>query len=139
MQKKVTSMMDFSLKPLHETHDEILKKTIPEILSLMGYSHEQIEQTLAKYDSQTIMDSIKVMLNVQARNMRDQELENHEDIIFFDAPVLPGQSGGPILDSHGNVVGITTNAFFDRLVLVNNHYASHGSAGVFIGVLNLLP
>lgn len=138
MQRKLTSMIDFTLEPMKITTEELLKKTIPEILSFMGYSKELIEQTLAKYDTPTIMNSIHIMLNVQARNMRDQELENHEHVLFFDAPVLPGQSGGPIVDGRGEVVGITTNAFYDKLVTTDNHFATYGAAGIFIGALDFL-
>lgn len=101
----------------------------------MGYSENSIQETLVKYESEKILAAIQIVLQTQKRNMRDQALDFHNHVVFFDAAVLPGQSGGPIVDELGNVIGITTNSFYDKQILNDQHYTAYGSAGVLIEAL----
>ncbi len=135
LQAKLSFATPFQLDPLPIKQEEILKKSIPEILHLMGYSENSIQETLVKYESEKILAAIQIVLQTQKRNMRDQALDFHNHVVFFDAAVLPGQSGGPIVDELGNVIGITTNSFYDKQILNDQHYTAYGSAGVLIEAL----
>jgi hypothetical protein len=135
LQAKLSFSTPFQLNPLPLPLEEILNKSISEILGIMGYSEDEIQKMLGKHSDEKLWAAIKVVLQTQSRNMRDQALADHEDVIFFDAPVLPGQSGGPIIDEQGHVVGITTNSFYDKQLLTDNHYTAYGSAGVLIQAL----
>jgi S1-C subfamily serine protease len=57
-----------------------------------------------------------------------RKMDDNLDYIQSDVSVLPGSSGGPLLDAHGNVVGVTTGMLS----------ASH-SATVPVGVNFFIP
>lgn len=135
MQSQLSVVSPFQINPLPVPKEELLKKSLPEILTLMGYSEQNIQATLKKYGEDVIWKSIHIVLNSQERHLRDQSLEERSDLIFYDAPVLPGQSGGPIVDEEGHLVGLTTNGFFDSQVIVDGHFASYGAVGLLLTAL----
>ncbi len=135
MQSRYSFATPFQLNPFPMAVEKILELDNTQILKMMGYSDDNIQKTLANYDAVTIRRSIEIVLATQPRHLRDQALENNPAALFYDAKVLPGQSGGPIVDENGTVVGITTNSFLDKSVLVDGHFTSHGAAGFFIGSL----
>ena len=45
-----------------------------------------------------------------------QTPESHERVVFFDAKIGPGSSGGPLINSLGEVIGITT-LYYSELVV----------------------
>lgn len=53
----------------------------------------------------TVTSGVVSALNRELPNPRGGKLAN---LIQTDAPINPGSSGGPLVDSHGRVVGITT-------------------------------
>jgi hypothetical protein len=136
MQSQVSYIRPFQINPFPMDVEKILEHNNADILKMMGYSDANILATLTKYDETTIRRSIEILIASQPRLLRDQLLEHHPAVLFYDAKVLPGQSGGPIVDENGTVVGITTNSFLDKTVLVDGHFTSHGAAGFFLGSLN---
>ncbi|MBY0383828.1 serine protease [bacterium] len=135
MQSQLSTITPFQINPLPMSQEELLKKSLPEILSIMGYSEDNIQETLKKYDEALIWSSIHVVLDSQVRHLRDQSLEARSDLVFYNAPALPGQSGGPIVDENGYLVGLTTNGFFDSQVMVDGHFASYGAVGLLLTAL----
>jgi S1-C subfamily serine protease len=49
----------------------------------------------------------------------------YSDYVQFDAPISSGNSGGPLLDVHGNVVGIVTmiSRSHDNVIVQNLNLA----------------
>jgi hypothetical protein len=135
MQSQISYVIPFQLNPFPMEVAKILQHNNAEILKMMGYSDEKIQTTMEKYDDLTIRRSIELVLATQPRHLRDQLLEAHPAVLFYDAKVLPGQSGGPIVDDTGTVVGITTNSFLDKTILTDGHFTSFGAAGFFLGSL----
>ncbi len=135
MQSQISYIVPFQLNPLPMEVDKILELNNEQILRLMGYSEVNIQKTLADHSAETVRASIEIVLATQPRHMRDQAMENHPDVLFFDAPVLPDQSGGAIIDENGTVVGITTNSFLDKSTNTEGHFTSYGAAGFFVGGL----
>lgn len=127
------------LMNIPETYDIKTLRSLPvsEILPLMGYSPEQIKETLQKHEISLIQSSIQVMLTAYERTLQDYELRKHPNVLFFDAPTLFGQSGGPIVNVSGEVIGITTNGFIDKSVSTpDGHFKSFGTSGLFIRALD---
>ncbi len=137
MQSLISYAVPFQLNPFPLELSQILELDNEQTLKLMGYSDENIQKTLAQYDEATVRHSIEIVLATQPRHLRDQALESHPAVLFYDAKVLPGQSGGPIVDESGTVVGITTNSFLDKSIAIDGHFTSNGAAGFFIGSLTL--
>lgn len=135
MQSQISYIVPFQLNPLPMEVSKILELNNEQILRLMGYSETIIQKTLTDYPEETVRASIEIVLATQPRHMRDQAMETHPDVLFFDAPVLPGQSGGAIIDENGTVVGITTNSFLDKSTIIEGHFTSYGAAGFFVGGL----
>ena len=125
LQRKITHFLDFQLSELPMPQEKFLKLSTPEILSHMGYGQMAIQQQLAKYDEQTLRKSIETVVGIQQRNMRDQALQEHSKVFFFNGAVLPGQSGAPLVNERGQVVGITTNGFVNSKDGIQE---SHGGA-----------
>lgn len=67
---------------------------------------------------------MKKPLAAEQRHLRDQTLDQNENIIFFKASVSLEQRGGPLVNDQGEVIGITTHRF------INHHNESPLSAGV---------
>lgn len=130
MQSQLSFVTPFQLNTLPMDKEKLLQLPVSEVLAKMGYDSENIQNTLKKYDESVIWNSIQIVLASQARHLRDQSLEDHPSLLFYDASVLPGQSGGPILTQEGDVIGLTTNSFFDKHVVVNGHFASYGAVGL---------
>ncbi len=137
MQSYYSFVSSAELDPLPMAVAKILELDNAMILRILGYSENNIEKTLAQFDEKTIRNAIQIVLSNHPRHQRDQSLEDHPAVIFYDAKVLPGQSGGPIVDDAGTVVGITTNAFLDKSIVTDGHYTSHGAVGFFLGSLSL--
>lgn len=135
MQSLASYVIPFQLNPFPMAVEKILEFDNAQILKMMGYSEDNIQTTLAKYDADTIRRSIEFVFSTQPRHLRDQALETNPAVLFYDAKVLPGQSGGPIVDESGTVVGITTNSFLDKSVMIDGHFTSNGTAGFFLGSL----
>ena len=85
-----------------------------------------IENQLQKYEKELIESSIQTILRAQARHMRDLPLDSNPKAFFFQGSVMHGQSGGPILNRFGQVIGVTTNGF------LRNDGISVGGAGVLV-------
>ncbi len=137
MQSRDSFATPFQLNPFPMAVEKILEFDNTKILKMMGYSDGNIQKTMAKYDAETIRRSIVIVLATQPRHLRDQALETNPAVLFYDAKVLPGQSGGPIVDANGTVVGITTNSFLDKSIAIDGHFTSNGAAGFFLGSLTL--
>lgn len=113
LKKSLGRFLDFQLRPLPRPRVEIEAMKTEDILSLMGNSSEQIRQQIKDYSGEKIRQSIGFVLDSQARHMRDYFTEKSGSVIFFDNPVLSGQSGGPLFNAQGEVMGIITNGFME--------------------------
>lgn len=132
LQKKLNHVIDFQINPLPYPIEVIKEMPSREILSLMGYDEDEIKATYKRHPIDTIERSIQSVLNSQPRYMRDQLLDENPKALFFNAQVLPGQSGGPIINHLGEVVAITTNGFLNRSPKDPMHFHSVGGAGVLL-------
>ena len=135
LQVKLGNFSDFQLRPLPRSKEELLNLPIKDFMRLMGYKEDEIQAQLKKYDKKLIRQSIAVIIDSSQRNMRDQLLDQHKNVLFFKGAVMSGQSGGPIFNSKGEVLGITTNGFIKSQ---NNHLVSIGGAGILFSEVSLL-
>lgn len=122
--------MDFLLTPMTLSHEDFLKHTLIEQLMLMGYSEESSISQIEQYGDELIARSIKTVLHAHSRHERDLLIESHDNVLFLTNPVLPGQSGGPVLNTKGKVLGLITNSILEHNS-EDSTYVSHG-AGVYI-------
>ncbi len=122
--------IDFLLNPLPLNPEELLQLPLLEQLMLMGYSEESSLAQISKYGEALIASSIAITLASHARHQDDFDIEQHKHVLFLENPVLPGQSGGPVLNLQGQVVGIITTSILDQDA-ETNLMISHGS-GVYL-------
>jgi S1-C subfamily serine protease len=57
------------------------------------------------------------------------------DTVQISAPVSPGNSGGPVYDDHGNLVGVVT-AKMDRTIAPNAENLNFAASAELLGRLN---
>lgn len=124
--------MEFQLNPLPQTRAKIEKLSTKKILVLMGYSPEQADAQIKQFSEKQLRDAIQVILDTEERHARDLLVSQNARSLYFDAPVMSGFSGGPILNSIGEITGLTTNAFLKKADGQQDRQASVGGAGLIL-------
>lgn len=75
----------------------------------IGQTVIAIGNALGKYDNTVTRGILSgVNRNLDATDERNGRAENLEDILQTDAAINSGNSGGPLLDSNGHVIGVNT-------------------------------
>lgn len=126
---KTNEFIDFQLAPFDMPIETFLSLTTFDKLIYMGYSETEASAQIQKHGLELVDTSIKTVLKSHGRHMRDLATEKNEKVIFTNNPVLPGQSGGPLTNTKGEVIGILTNAFMTQLK--PGEYVSFG-AGAYL-------
>jgi hypothetical protein len=126
LKTQMKNFMEFQLHPLSVERSEFWKMSSEDQLVLIGYSRESAQEQISKYPKETIESAIRTVVAVQGRNERDIKIERNYNVLLTTNPSLPGASGGPMLNSEGEVIGIVTNgfSFFDKESGVSS---AHGS------------
>ncbi len=114
LNRALNVFMEFQLNPLPQPRAKIEKMSTAKILILMGYSIEQAEAQVKQFSEKQLRDAIQVILDTEERHARDLQVSQDAQSVYFDAPVMSGFSGGPILNSQGDLTGLTTNAFLKK-------------------------
>lgn len=104
--------MEFELNPLPLPREAIERMPTVDALVVMGYSKESARAQVKEYPEQRLRDAIATILDFQERHMRDVGVEKGPEAMFLDNPIMSGESGGPLLNMSGQVVGLITNGFF---------------------------
>jgi hypothetical protein len=104
--------MRFELEPLPRPRKVIEKMSTVNALMVMGYTRESAVAQTKQYPEQRLREAMGTVLDVQERRMRDFEVEKNPAALFVDNPIMSGESGGPLLNMNGQVVGLITNGFF---------------------------
>ncbi|MFA6914980.1 MAG: Do family serine endopeptidase [Parachlamydiales bacterium] len=77
-------------------------------LSLVNSDELEVGQWVAAVGNPLGLQATVTAGIVSAKGRNNLDIENIEDFIQTDAPVNLGNSGGPLLDLDGNVIGMTT-------------------------------
>ena len=72
-----------------------------------GYSGESVGFTQG-HTSGNILNSLPNVNVTEGKVINEMRMGNEKGIIFHTAPISNGYSGGPLLDSCGNLIGINT-------------------------------
>ncbi len=114
LNRALNVFMEFQLNPLPQARAKIEKLPTGKILILMGYSPEQARAQVKQFSEKQLREAIQVILDTEERHARDLQVSQNARSVYFDAPVMSGFSGGPILNSRGELTGLTTNAFLKK-------------------------
>jgi hypothetical protein len=104
--------MKFELEPLPLPRRKIESMSTVDALVVMGYSKESALAQTKEFPQEKLRDAIATVLDFQERHMRDLQVEKNPATLFVDNPIISGESGGPLLNMNGQVVGLITNGFF---------------------------
>lgn|GEM_PF-2447883 len=112
MMRASGQFMKFELDPLPLPRGTIEKMRTVDALVVMGYSKESALAQTKQFPEEKLRDAIATVLDFQERHRRDLEVEKNPATLFVDNPIVSGESGGPLLNASGQVVGLITNGFF---------------------------
>lgn len=113
-QKHLSHLIPFQITPQDLREEEFYNLSEEEALKLMGFDEASIQSQIEKYGRDKIRQSINTVYKSHLRHMRDQKMDSHSKVHIHKGEVYPGQSGGPLLNEQGEVVGITTNGFINN-------------------------
>ncbi len=111
LKQKTGNFNEITLSPLSQNREEYASRSEEEIMQDWGWPLESIARQIDECGRDRVRAAITSLLVIQERNARDMAVESHPKALFTNARAQPGNSGGPVMNSQGEVVGITVNGF----------------------------
>jgi S1-C subfamily serine protease len=102
-----------------------LKKPIGNVAKLRGGKRVHLGERVANY-GYPLFGQLSTSATITEGNINNLSgAGNDSTVLQFDAPTQPGNSGGPLLDSSGNVVGVAIKILSKKYADATGHIAQN--------------
>ncbi len=102
-----------------------LVKPLPNTAKLRGGKRVRLGEMVANY-GYPLFGQLSTSATITEGNINNLSgAGNDSTVLQFDAPTQPGNSGGPVLDSSGNVVGVAIQGLSKKYADATGHIAQN--------------